>query len=109
MRVFLDCLPCMVRQALDAARMSTDDAGAQQEIMEKALTVVCRCREYRSAPEAVRDIHRMVKRETGQTDPYRAIKDKAIASAFALVPFLERFLDGKARQALLGAEDRRHR
>jgi len=95
MRVFLDCLPCMVRQILDASRMATDDITVQQDIMEKALAVVSRYRKYGSAPEAVRDIHRIVKRETGQADPYRGEKDEAIASALALYPFLRRYLAGK--------------
>ena len=95
MRVFLDCLPCMVRQILDASRMGTDDIALQQEIMDEALAVVCRYREYPNAPELARDIHRIVKRKTGLTDPYRAVKDDAIASALSLAPFLERYLDEK--------------
>ena len=95
MRVFLDCLPCMVKQILDASRMATDDTTVQDEIMGEALAVVCRYKEYRNVPEAVRDVHRIVKRKTGQTDLYRAEKDTAIASALALYPFLRRYLDEK--------------
>lgn len=95
MRVFLDCLPCMVRQILDASRMGTDDIVLQQEIMEEALAVVCRYREYPNPPEIARDIHRIVKRKTGRDDPYKAEKDDSIASALSLYPFLERYLDEK--------------
>ena len=95
MRVFLDCLPCMVRQILEASRMGTDDIALQQEIMDEALAVVCRYREYPNAPEVARDIHRIVKRRTGNADPYRAVKDESIASALALYPFLEEYLGTK--------------
>ena len=95
MRVFLDCLPCMVQQILDASRMATGDTALQQDIMEEALDIVSRYRDYRNAPEAVRDVHRIVKRKTGQNDPYRAVKDGAIASALSLYPFLRRYLDQK--------------
>lgn len=102
MRIFLDCLPCMVRQILDASRMGTDDIALQQEIMDEALAVVRRYREYPNAPELARDIHRIVKSKTGRYDPYKAEKDNAIASALSLVPFLERYL-GKKEDTLYWA------
>jgi uncharacterized protein with ATP-grasp and redox domains len=37
MEIFLDCLPCVLKQVLEAARMSTQNQTQQAEIMEEAV------------------------------------------------------------------------
>lgn len=95
MRISLDCLPCHLRQVLEASRMVTDDAALQEEIMRQAVSVLCAYGEYASSPEIARDMHRIVKEKTGQADPYRAIKDRAIRSALRIYPFLRQYLEEK--------------
>jgi len=36
MVIFLDCLPCFLRQVLDASRMTTDRIELHEEIMKDA-------------------------------------------------------------------------
>lgn len=92
MKILLDCLPCMLRQVLEASRMATDDAILQEEIMQEALVLLCGYRSYANCPEIVREIHQIVKRKTEIADPYRAIKDNAIRSALSIYPFLKQYL-----------------
>lgn len=40
MKIFLDCLPCMLRQVLEAANMATRDEVIQEQIMEDAIAVL---------------------------------------------------------------------
>jgi len=37
MRIFLDCIPCFVRQALDSARFVTDDERIHEQVIQEVL------------------------------------------------------------------------
>jgi len=37
MQIFLDCIPCFVRQALDSARLATDDEKIQKQVVREVL------------------------------------------------------------------------
>jgi len=37
MQIFLDCIPCFVRQALDSARLATDDEKIQEQVVREVL------------------------------------------------------------------------
>lgn len=102
MQLFLDCLPCLLRQSLEAARMASDDESTQTDIMDEALSTVGRYRDYRSAPAIAQAIHEIVKRRTDRSDPYRAIKDRDMAAALRLEPTLTGFVQA-APDPLLAA------
>ena len=51
MQVYLECLPCILRQVLEASKMVTDDADARDQIMEEAIGVLRRYHAYQSPPE----------------------------------------------------------
>lgn len=102
MRLFLDCLPCLLRQALEAARLASDDEAVQSRIMDEATLILSRHHEFRSAPAIAQAMHETVKLHTGLTDPYRKIKDRDLAAALRLEPALIRFVDA-APDRLLAA------
>lgn len=96
MKLFLDCLPCLLNQALEISRITAkDDFKVQQTIMEESIEILSRYRNYRNAPELARDIHAVVKRVTGDPDPYSDIKKKHITQALSLKPDVEKFLKDK--------------
>lgn len=95
MKLFLDCLPCMVRQALDASRMATGREDVHEAVMADAIRILSDFERYRNAPEICRVIHRSVKAHTGSPDPYRAVKDEAIRSALAVYPLVGQALQGR--------------
>ena len=41
MKMFNDCLPCIARGGLDAARLATDDEQLQLKIVKKVLKELC--------------------------------------------------------------------
>ena len=51
MQLFLDCLPCLMRQVLEAARIASTDEATQEIIMDEALVVLAQHRDFGSAPE----------------------------------------------------------
>ncbi len=95
MKMFLDCLPCSLRQALEAGRMATDRPELQEKILEDSLKILSGYKNYRCSPDMARDIHLAVKEITGISDPYESIKKRDIQSAKNVYPILVRFLQEK--------------
>ncbi|MFO7887321.1 MAG: ARMT1-like domain-containing protein [Eubacteriales bacterium] len=92
MELFLDCLPCMHRQALEAAYESTDDISLQEKIMDDTIKVIADYKKYDYAPELCRAVHRIVKHHTHNNDPYRKIKDSDINEAKKLEYDIRNFI-----------------
>lgn len=104
MKLYIDCLPCILRQTLEALRMATHDQAVEEQAMCEALGILARYRDYRNAPDICRAIHRVIRERTGVDDPYRRIKDSAIKSALAVYPLVRRRVsEGGLNAALLAA------
>ena len=74
MKTFLDCIPCFLRQALDAARLVTDDEAIHERVLREVLRAA-RDMDLRQSPPAMgQRIHRLIRNLTGQSDPYREVK-----------------------------------
>ena len=84
MKLTLDCLPCLLRQSLEAARLTAMDNHHEQAIMDAALALLSDYKRYTTSPQLARAIHRQVKQITGSADPYRAIKHEHIRAALEL-------------------------
>ena len=95
MDIYLDCLPCMLRQVLEASKMSTDNVDLHGKIMDEAINVLSQYKLYRNSPEVGRDMHRIVKAQTGVSDPYQKIKRNDIQTALRLLPKLKKFVVDK--------------
>ncbi|EQB22699.1 hypothetical protein UNSWDHB_3013 [Dehalobacter sp. UNSWDHB] len=95
MEIFLDCLPCVLRQVLEASRMATVKTELQEKIMEESIRILADYKRYGCSPEMGRAVHRTVKNITGILDPYEKIKERDIKAAKRISPFLERFLQQK--------------
>ena len=93
MKMFLDCLPCVLNQILDASRMSSADERLHAEILKEGFALLARYEEYHSSPDLVADMHKIVKRVTGVADPYAQTKARDIKAALEVYPALTAFLD----------------
>ena len=93
MKMFLECLPCVLNQILDASRMSTQDEKIHAEIIAEGFTLLAQYEKYHSSPDIVADLHKVVKRKTGVEDPYSAIKKRDIEAALNSYPLLINYLD----------------
>lgn len=92
MEVFLDCLPCVLRQVLEASRLATDQFALQEAIMQEATALLTEYRQFRNAPELGGRMHQIVKKHTGVNDPYRQVKAENIRDALRVYPFLQQYL-----------------
>ena len=61
MEITFDCIPCMLKQALESSRMVTNDIDKQEKIMEEALSVLLNFKLYRNSPDLARKIHQIIK------------------------------------------------
>ena len=76
MRIFLDCIPCFVRQALDSARLVTDDEQVHEQVVREILNLAANLDMSQSPPAIGQKIHRLIRKLIGNNDPYRELKRK---------------------------------
>ncbi len=86
MKTSLDCIPCFVRQALNAARMVSTDIAVQKRILQEVLSWASDMNMDQPAPVMGQHIHRLLRKIVGIEDPYRAAKDHQNRIALALLP-----------------------
>jgi uncharacterized protein with ATP-grasp and redox domains len=98
MHTYLDCYPCFVRQALEAARQLGADEQKQKIVLERVLEALKGIDLSCTPPQIGDQVHGLVRRELGHSDPYRAFKEAATREAQVLLPRL--------RQIVKEAEDR---
>jgi len=90
MRTYLECIPCIVRQALDSARLTTDDEVIQEQVLREVLRVASNMNLRQSPPVIGGHIHSAIRRLTGNGDPYRHIKRRSNHFALKLYPELKK-------------------
>jgi uncharacterized protein with ATP-grasp and redox domains len=88
MKTYLDCLPCMLRQALEAARMADADVEQQRAVLNRVMELLIGVSVDSTPAETGYHVHRIVREMTGDRDPYRLVKEEATRKALQLVPWL---------------------
>jgi len=89
MRTYLECVPCFVRQALDAAGMVTRDPGLHERVLRETLRLAAEMPFDRSPPWMGQQIHHLLREASGNGDPYREAKREANEMALSLYPKLK--------------------
>ena len=92
MRTYLDCIPCMMQQALRAGRIATSDEHAIKRLLGAVGAMVNNIPMDVTPPETGEQVYRMVREMTGVSDPYRLIKESSISEAQSLYPGLKRMV-----------------
>lgn len=88
MQTSLDCIPCLLRQALDAARLITPDPMVHEQILREVLHWAHQMDLNQSPPFMAQHFHRRLRELTGVADPYHKVKSQANQLCNALVPLL---------------------
>jgi uncharacterized protein with ATP-grasp and redox domains len=89
MKTYLDCFPCMLRQALEAARMAEADAGQQRAVLNRVMELLAVVPADSTPAETGYHVHRIVREMTGDKDPYKLVKEEATSKALPLLPRLQ--------------------
>ncbi len=74
MKSFLDCIPCFLRQSLEASRMATDDETVQEVVLKKVMKYLQKASFDNSPPELSREVHAIIRNVTKSKDPYKKVK-----------------------------------
>jgi uncharacterized protein with ATP-grasp and redox domains len=88
MKTSLDCIPCLLRQSLDAARMVSTDISVHEQVIHDVLCWAGAMDLNQSPPAMAQRIHRRLRQITGRNDPYRKAKDRLNSLALELLPEL---------------------
>ena len=92
MRTYFDCIPCFVRQSLDAVRLITGDESIHEQVLREVLRVTSTADLHQSPPEMGQKIHRLIRQLTEIDDPYLQIKKHFNTSALTLYPKLQQII-----------------
>lgn len=96
MKIGLPCVPCFVKQACEAGNLATIDPKVKEEILREVLYKLTTQSFDVTPPFVGRDIHRIVKRLSGEGDPYRKIKHYSNKIAGRMAPRLNGLIKGSA-------------
>ena len=89
MKTYLDCIPCFVRQTLEAARnLGLDDSG-QADIMRKVLKALSELDFNQPPPKMKQTIDHIIAEKIGDFDPYRLDKERFNRMALKRYPGLK--------------------
>jgi len=94
---YLECIPCFVRQALEAARLVSGNEQACEQVVRRVLALAAEMDLDQSPPAMGGRIHRVIRQVTGKDDPYKEIKQKFNALALRLYPDLKRLIAGSVK------------
>jgi len=99
MKTCFECIPCLLRQTLEAARLTTDDMAIHEQVIRKVLRAASEMNLQESPPFMAQLIHRLIRQITGDNDPYRDIKDRFNYFALELYPELKERIE-RSREPL---------
>lgn len=89
MKTSIDCIPCFVRQTLEAARFVSDYPSVHEGVLREILRCLAGLDLDRPPPFVGQMIHRKLRELTGNPDPYRDAKDRHNRIALQLLPELK--------------------
>jgi len=92
MRLHLECIPCYLRQALEAVQMATDDKKLQEKILRKCLVAASKFDTGDSGFVLHSKIQKIIKRILPDGDPYREVKEEYNRMALGMVNKLEEII-----------------
>lgn len=92
MKTYLDCILCFISQALEAARMSSDNEEIQKKVLLEVMKHLQTVSFDSPPPETSREVHHIIRQITDTEDPYKKVKDQANKTAEKLYPTLKKMV-----------------
>lgn len=93
MKTCLDCLPCFVRQILDAGRIISDDTAMHEELLREFLHDLADENWNDAPPVIAQRIHQKLRAKTGISDFYLKQKNEHNELALRLLPELRKDIE----------------
>ncbi|OQY51407.1 MAG: hypothetical protein B6230_04935 [Desulfobacteraceae bacterium 4572_89] len=89
METHFACLPCFMKQTIDAACMVIPEKKEQEKIFRQVLKAISEMDFQQSPPEMAQYIHREIQKISGCHDPYKELKTKYNQYALDLYPAMK--------------------
>lgn len=102
MQTYLDCIPCFLRQSLEASRNVSADPQLHERLLREILQLIPELELNRPPPLVGQLIHRKLRTLTGVEDPYQAAKQHFNHLISDMLPELRATIS-KADNSLLAA------
>lgn len=93
MEIYLDCYPCILRQAIEASRMAGATTSQQKAVVLETLEILSQLPDGVTPPEIGTHVHEKVRQITGNPDPYQSVKNEATQQALTMLPKLRAMID----------------
>jgi len=96
----VDCIPCFLRQAVEAERMSSNDEVVREAVLREVMDYLLKEDWAKTPSELGTNIHRIVKKRTGKYDPYRRVKEEHNKASLKLYPSLKELVEESSNSLL---------
>jgi uncharacterized protein with ATP-grasp and redox domains len=93
LKTYFDCIPCFFRQALAAARISSEDETVHRHVLNAVALMIPDLALNATPPEIAQRVYQIVYEITGNNDPYKEAKKSANKSAFSLYARMKDLVD----------------
>jgi uncharacterized protein with ATP-grasp and redox domains len=93
MKSYIECYACFVRQSIEAGKLATDNETLQWDILKHVLERTLAFSKEESPAVMGREIHRLIRRISGNPDPYRTVKVTYNKKAEELIPRIRALID----------------
>jgi uncharacterized protein with ATP-grasp and redox domains len=104
MKTYLDCIPCFFKQAIEACRMTGLPAAKTKLILDMVALHVPEIQMTWSPPEMAAVIHRIIREQTQNPDPYQELKRKSNETSSKIYPELKRMVRNAKNRLLKAVE-----
>ncbi len=98
MNMEIDCVTCFMKQAVKAAKLSTDDFKIQLKAVKQAARLIGDLDPYKTPPETATGVFKTVIEETNQKDAFRELKRASNRKVKKLIPRLEKIVQKSPSQ-----------
>jgi len=93
MKARLECIPCLLKQSLNATKVVTDDPAVQEKVLRSVMRTLLDAPVDYVPPEIARTIYSIVDDITGCYDPYKSLKMEYNRIAMEMYPDLKDIVD----------------
>ncbi|MFW6237967.1 MAG: damage-control phosphatase ARMT1 family protein [Halanaerobiales bacterium] len=101
MKIEMDCIPCLLRQTLEASRMATGDEGLIRDILNEYAREIPQMN-GELGPHISGRFQEIIKQKTGVDDPYLEVKKNNIEMARFFFEEVQEVVD-RSQEPLLGS------
>jgi uncharacterized protein with ATP-grasp and redox domains len=76
MKTYPECLPCFLRQSIQAAKLAGGDEASQKKTADEVEKFLQAVKLSDSPPKTSRNMHVVIRKFLDNPDPYKSLKDK---------------------------------